>query len=76
MISWKCLTWTFYIKWKEGERELTSGKTESVYKETDSVWHQYNVQREIEMEIIEWKFQALRDMMLTKDIASRITKMF
>ncbi len=28
---------TFYIKWKEGERELTSGETESVHKEGHSV---------------------------------------
>ncbi len=37
MITWKCLPGTFYIKWKEGERELTSEETESVHKEDDSV---------------------------------------
>jgi hypothetical protein len=51
MISWKWLTWTFYIKWKEGERELNRGETESVHKENDSIWHQYKVQREIDMEV-------------------------
>jgi len=32
MIVFKCLPVTFYIKWKEGERDLTSGETESVHK--------------------------------------------
>jgi hypothetical protein len=36
MITWKCLPGTFYIK-QEGERELTSGETESVHKEGHSV---------------------------------------
>jgi hypothetical protein len=53
MIRWKCLTGTFNIKRKEGERELTSGETESVHKEGHSTKF-----RKIDINKVEWKIPS------------------
>jgi len=57
MIIWKCLPGTFYIKRKEGERELASGETESEHKEglESRISTKF---RKIDINKMEWKIPS------------------